>query len=152
MGTLDGNKAPVASSTSILGRVHNDIGLYQVDRSSVPPSRASRVLGVTLVSFQLLLVLLIVRNFEVGSRLHFFPVLCAAVAGFLVHSCLPLRFRLSFFCLLSLAVVNLVLGFPNGLIVIGIGYGLIAICYLPILFPWRVAIIVLCAGTGVPSA
>src|SRR6185369_7515052 len=44
--------------------------------------------GLALVAVQLALVLLVVRNYEIGSRLHFFPVQCVAGAGWLVHVCL----------------------------------------------------------------
>lgn len=111
-------------------------------RSDAPPAR-TRFLGFAAVGLQLALILLVVRNYEVGSRLHFFPVLCVAVGGFLVHACLPPRFRLGFFCLLSLAVVVFVLGWMNGLLVIGIGGGLIAVCRLPISLASRAAVIVL---------
>jgi hypothetical protein len=108
-----------------------------------PPSRLAGLWGYSLVAAQLALILLVVRNYEIGSRLHFFPVLCVAAGGFLVHAILPTRYRLAFFCLLSLAVVIFVLGWMNGLLVIGIGGGLIAICRLPVSIALRTAVIVL---------
>lgn len=99
--------------------------------------------GFAAVGLQLALILLVVRNYEIASRLHFFPVLCAAVGGWVVHLCLPPRFRLGSFCLLSLAVVVFVLGWTNGLSVIAVGGGLIAICHLPVPFALRTVVVVL---------
>jgi hypothetical protein len=113
--------------------------------SSAPETRFANHWGYTLVALQLALILLIVRNYEIGSRLHFFPVLCVAAGGFLVHICLPARFRLGFFCVLSLAVVVFVLGWLDGTLVIALGSALIAVCYLPVTFALRVIIIVVAA-------
>ena len=85
---------------------------------------------------------LIVHYYEIGSRLHFLPVLCVAIGGFVIHSILPPRFRLVWFCALSIATVLIVLGWPNGAFVVGIGTGLIAICYVPIPFAVRVLLVV----------
>jgi hypothetical protein len=106
---------------------------------------ATRFWGLAAVGVQLALLLLVVHGYEVAARLHFFPVLCAAVGGFAAHACLPPRFRLAFFALLSLAVVVFVLGWPNGFIVVGVGSGLIALCYLPLPFAARVAAVCLAA-------
>ncbi|QJW95526.1 hypothetical protein FTUN_3075 [Frigoriglobus tundricola] len=105
--------------------------------------------GYALVALQLALILLIVRTYEVGSRLHFFPVLCVAAGGFLVHAALPPRFRLAFFCFLSLATVVFVLGAPDGALVIGIGAGLIGAGYLPVPFRVRAGLVL---GAGLVLA
>ena len=72
-----------------------------------PPSTSptARLWGYAAVGVQLALVLLIVHRYDVAARNHFFAVLCAAACGFVVHACLPPRFRLAFFCLLSLGVL-----------------------------------------------
>jgi hypothetical protein len=113
-------------------------------RSEVLPPR-TQFWGFAAVALQLVLILLVVRNYEVAYRLHFLPVLCVVVSGFLVRAGLPARFRLGFFCLLSLAVIVFVLGWTNGLLVIGIGGGLIAVCRLPVSFALRTAVVVLAA-------
>ena len=102
--------------------------------------------GIAAVVLQLALILLIVHFYEVASRLHFFPVFCAAVGGFVVHSCLPHRFRLSCssgFC--RSPWCSSCSGWSDGVTVIGLGAGLIAACYLPVPFGVRVTLVVLAA-------
>lgn len=113
------------------------------DAPPPPPRSTVRPWGYAAVGLQLGLVLLIVHRYDVAVRNHFFPVFCAAAGGFVVHHCLPPRFRLAFFCLLSLAVLVLVLGGADGARVIGAGGGLIALCYLPIPFAVRAALVAL---------
>jgi hypothetical protein len=116
----------------------------QSDAPSPTPLRSTgRLWGYAAVGLQLALVLLIVRRYDVAARNHFFPVLCVAVGGFAVHTCLPSRLRLAFFGLLSLAVLVVVLGWPNGARVIGVGAGLIALCYVPLPFAARAALVAL---------
>jgi hypothetical protein len=98
-----------------------------------------------VVAGQLLLILAVIYLFDVEGRRYFFPVMCLAVGGFVVHAWLPARFRLGFFTLLSLAGILLFLGWPNGGWVLGIGGGLIAISYLPVPWIYRVLLIVLAA-------
>ncbi len=109
-------------------------------RPGAPPVR---FWGYAALGLQLALLLLVVHTYEVASRLHFFPVLCVAAGGFFVHACLPPRARLGFFCLLSLAVVVFVLGWPDGPLVIGVGGALVAACYLPASFAVRVGVVAL---------
>lgn len=109
------------------------------DRGNTTRSFTASAWGYAGVALQLALVLLVVRNFEVGSRIHFLPVLCVAAGGFLVHACLPPRFRLGFFCLLSLGTVLFVLGWPDGALVLAIGGVLIGITYLPAPFVVRLS-------------
>lgn len=101
----------------------------------------NRLLATTVVGAQLGLILLIAYTFEVAARIHFFPVLCLSVAGFLVHVWLPERLRPAFFPLLCVGGVMAFLGWPNGAWVLGIGGGLIGVCYLPIALGARVLLI-----------
>jgi hypothetical protein len=107
-----------------------------------PAAPANRLGGFALVGLQLALILLFVYRFEIAARNHFFPVLCLAAGGFLVHAGLPARFRLGFFCLLSLGGLLFFLGWPNGAWVLTLGGGLIAVCYLPL--PWGLRVAGLC--------
>ena len=94
-----------------------------------------------LVAGQFLLILLVVRVFELENR-TVYHVLALALGGFVVHALLPLRLRLAFFAFISVAVIPLVLGPSTGIIVIGVGCLLIGACYLPIPFWMRAAILV----------
>ncbi|MCI0457836.1 MAG: hypothetical protein L0Z62_12790 [Gemmataceae bacterium] len=110
-----------------------------------PASVLDRLRACALVGLELALILLIVHRFEVAAQNHFFPILCLAVGGFLVHTWLPARFRAAFFSLLSLGGLLFFLGWPNGAWVIGLGGGLIAIGSLPVPLALRVTLIGLVA-------
>jgi hypothetical protein len=109
------------------------------------PGQPGRVVAYLLVVLQLALILAVVHRFELAERNHLFAILCVATGGFLVHACLPTRLRLPFFIVLSLGGILFYLGWPNGAWVIGVGSGLIAICYLPIHFALRVTLTCLAA-------
>src|SRR5207302_263711 len=89
----------------------------------------------------------VVYQFDIEATRYLFPVLGLAVVGFTVHAWLPGRWRIGFFVLLSLAGILLVLGWPNGGWVIGIGCALIALCHLPVPFGFRV-LLLSAAGMG----
>jgi hypothetical protein len=107
-----------------------------------PASLRDRIRPFAVVALQLALVLFVVHRFDIGAPNHFFPVLCIAVGGFVVHAWLPARFRAAFFSLLSLGGLLFFLGWPNGAWVIGIGGGLIVLCHLPVPLAPRVLLIV----------
>src|SRR5947209_10222341 len=109
------------------------------------PPFPDRLRAFALTALQLALVLVIVYRFAIAAPNHFFPVLCVAAGGFLVHAWLPPRFRAAFFALLSLGGILFFLGWPNGATLIAVGGGLIAVCYLPVPLALRVALIVLVA-------
>ena len=69
--------------------------------------------------------------------------------GFVIHSALPMQFRLPFFALLSASGIVLVLGPENAAYVMGLGLGLIGICHLPLPIQARVALLL---ATGVALA
>jgi D-alanyl-lipoteichoic acid acyltransferase DltB (MBOAT superfamily) len=100
---------------------------------------------VFFVGFQLGLLILIIELFELQSA-TFLNLSLLVFFGFLIHAFLPMRFRLTFFLLLSLASIVLALGFASGAWVIGLGMVLIGICYLPIQFSARVGLILLAGG------
>ncbi len=108
-----------------------------------PDSFAKRLGNFALVGVQLAIILLVVKQYEIEEQRHFFPVLCLAVAGYVVHSCLPPRVRCGFFVLLSLAAIPFMVGWQNGALVIGIGLGLIAICHLPVPLVIRVLLLII---------
>ena len=99
--------------------------------------------GFALIVFQLLLVLLLLRQYQIENSAGFLLLAQFAFAGFLIHSFLPLRFRLPFFALLSLAGTALLLGPANFAWMLAIGTVLIGICHVPVPFAVRGALLVL---------
>ena len=89
---------------------------------------------------QLGLLTLVMRQFQIESG-AFLRLALLAFGGFAIHALLPLRYRLPFFLLLSLAGIVLVLGLGNGIWLVCLGLVLIGICHLPLRFGWRVAIL-----------
>ena len=106
------------------------------------PAAAGKIL---FVGFQLGLLILTIRLFELQS-VTFLNLSLLVLGGFLIHAFLPMNFRLKFFLLLSLASIVLALGVSSGAWVIGLGLVLIGICYLPIKFSARIALIVFAGG------
>ena len=65
--------------------------------------------------------------------------------GYIVHICLPRPARLSFFVLLSMAGIWLVLGWQTSAWLVGIGLVLIGTCHLPLPFAARAGVLILIA-------
>lgn len=113
---------------------------------SAPAHGAARLAQIGAVALQLGLVILVLFRFRLETPgLRYLTVL--ALGGFLVHSFLPLAWRMRFFAGLSLAGVFLVLGPVNALWLFALGGSLIAICHLPVSFRLR-RIILVAAGIG----
>jgi D-alanyl-lipoteichoic acid acyltransferase DltB (MBOAT superfamily) len=112
------------------------------------PSAAAGRIGLrdfVVVAVQLLLVLVLLRQFQIESAA--FRLLAAlAFGGFAIHAFLPLPLRLPFFGGLSLLSVLVVLGLVNGAWLLAIGFGLIGICHLRIPVRWRVALLLGAGG------
>lgn len=98
---------------------------------------------------QLGLLVLLIRQFQLENQAFYHHIVLLTFYGFLIHSLLPFQYRLYFFLFLSLGAIVGILGFPNGLWLIGLGLGLIAICHLPVPFPVRVAALLV---TGIALA
>lgn len=113
-----------------------------------------RVVKFALICIQLKLILVVVDSFGIEKRSDEFNPLLGmlnlAAFAFAIHAWLPLRFRASFFALVSLASIVLFLGWSNGFKLIGIGLGLIAVWHLPVRRYIRV-IILLFAGIQVAA-
>jgi D-alanyl-lipoteichoic acid acyltransferase DltB (MBOAT superfamily) len=92
---------------------------------------------------ELILLLAVVHWFDIAGRNHLFAVLTGAVGGYLIQLLLPTQYRLWFFALLSMAGILFVLGWRDGLYLLGLGGLMIGICYLPIPFALRLAIMLL---------
>ncbi|HTU19555.1 MAG TPA: hypothetical protein VMG10_15955 [Gemmataceae bacterium] len=106
---------------------------------------------VTLSSYlavviQLALILLTVHLFKIEPDLPFLAVMWLAAGGFVIHAWLPRRFRLAFFCLLSLSSAVLLLGWSTAGWLLGLGGGLIALCHLPLPWAYRLLLIAVAGG------
>lgn len=97
-----------------------------------------------LIGIQLALLALVIRQFQIESR-AFLRLVLLAFGGFAVHALLPLRYRLPFFLLLSVAGIGIIFGPLTGAWLVGIGLVLIAMCHLPLPIGGRV---ILLLGTG----
>jgi hypothetical protein len=126
-------------------------------------SNAAGVAQFLAVVMQFGLIVLVVNHWHLEG-LQVGRLMQLALIGFVIHHLLPLRFRLPFFALLSLASVIAIVGQISprvllaalngrtslhdflyslipGLTVIGIGLGLIGVCHLPIRFGLRVGLV-----------
>jgi hypothetical protein len=90
------------------------------------------------VGVQFGLLVLAVRQFHLENQAFYHNVMFLAFFGFLLHYCLPLRYRLWFFILLSVAALGGILGLVNTAWLLGIGLALIGLCHLPISYHGRV--------------
>ena len=98
------------------------------------------------VILQLLLTILIVRQFEIEQRRQLFTMLLIAMAGFPIYFALPSHWRSWFFVGLTGLTSGFILGWPQTAIALGIGGLLIATCYLPLRVNLRICLL-LVAGT-----
>ncbi|MEP0843054.1 MAG: hypothetical protein HRF43_10130, partial [Phycisphaerae bacterium] len=119
------------------------------------PVRLAAVAVPAVVGLQLLLCLLILKNYRFETYAFRLAFLLAA-GGWVIHHFLPRAARLPFFVLLSLATMVYLLGIdagrpsiPVGLLragaIVGIGGVLIGICHLPVGF-WARAGLLAAAG------
>jgi D-alanyl-lipoteichoic acid acyltransferase DltB (MBOAT superfamily) len=122
-------------SSVVLGKV-----LAEAGESTVRQGRIGAG-NFLIVLLQLGLLALVLRQFQIESG-AFLRLALLAFAGFAVHAWLPLRLRLPFFLLLSLAGIGIVLGISNAFWVVAIGLVLIGICHLPVSFRARAALLV----------
>src|SRR5690606_32458002 len=90
---------------------------------------------------QLVLIVAVARAFRLESPAFHDRILVLAAAGFVIHAALPMRWRMTFFLLLSLSGINLVFGALGGLWLVAIGCVLAGICHLPIAYGARVALL-----------
>lgn len=106
------------------------------------PLSSAELWAVAFATLQLLLMLAIIRQFQLESR-TFFNVMVLCTGGFVVHALLPPRYRLFFFSLISLASIIVAFGFFNGLSLISLGLILIGICHLPLRLSLRVLLLIM---------
>jgi hypothetical protein len=99
-----------------------------------------------ILAFELALLLLVIHQFRIEADRNFLPLAIVVFSGFAIHTLLPLRYRLSFFLLLSLGGIFYVMGFAHGAWLIGMSLGLIALCHLPLAYWLRITLVILAAA------
>ena len=114
------------------------LNLFTLDKAEI-----SRILSLAV---SLGLLVLLIRQFRLENQAFYHNVMLLTFYGFLIHYCLPFRYRLPFFLLLSLTAIGGILGFVNGAWLIGIGLGLVGICHLPLPYFARVALLLAAAA------
>jgi hypothetical protein len=120
---------------SLLENLRN---LLKIDTSVL-----GKFLGVVV---QLGLLILVIRQFELGNVVFYDSIMQLVFYGFILHYFLPQEYRLPFFLFLSLVAFVGVLGITNGVWLIGTGLALIGLCHLPIKFGYRIILIALLVG------
>lgn len=106
----------------------------------------ARLMQSLLIVVQLGLLVIVIRQFQLVNS-AFIRVVLLAFGGFLIHQFLPMRARMPFFLALSLVGIGLVFGPVAGAWLIAVGLVLVGICYLPIVFSGRIALL-LAVGAG----
>jgi D-alanyl-lipoteichoic acid acyltransferase DltB (MBOAT superfamily) len=114
--------------------------------STIPLPAAKRAVApsladagrLSLVGFQLAIILLLARGFHIESPAFYAKVLPLAAGGFFVNHLLPLRYRSAFFAALGVAGIIFVFGAIPAAWLIGLGVAMIGMCHLPVAFRWRV--------------
>ncbi|MFK7845789.1 MAG: hypothetical protein AB8G77_10835, partial [Rhodothermales bacterium] len=94
-----------------------------------------------LMALQLGLFYVVVNLFSIEEAFGFSSITPIIVGGFLIHAVLPLRFRMPFFLILSLAAIFSVLGPMGAAIVIGVGLVMIGVCHIPVALWMRVVLL-----------
>jgi len=100
-----------------------------------------------LLLVQLMLLLVVVWQFELEKLHHLPALLLLSGCGFAIHSHLPVRFRLGMFVLLSIGAIVLVLGPLAAGYVLAAAAVLIGLACLPAPLRVRIPLLLLVAGT-----
>ncbi|MEW6404703.1 MAG: hypothetical protein AB1649_23135, partial [Chloroflexota bacterium] len=93
------------------------LNLFSLDKFQI-----SNFLGIAV---QLGLLVFVARLFHLENQALYQNLMLLTFYGFLIHYLLPSQYRLPFFLFISLAAIAGILGFVNGLRLIGIGLGLV---------------------------
>ena len=95
-----------------------------------------------LIILQFVLLVISLHLFNIEEASGFLRVTPVIILGFIVHSLLPINYRLSFFFFLSIGIIVYVYGLGNSVFLLGIGLSLIGICHLPISRSIRVILLI----------
>src|SRR5688500_14548552 len=109
---------------------------HHVVAAPAPDCERRDYVKFSLLMLQLAGIAWVVYLFRIEST-AFFELMLLTVAGFAIHYFLPLRYRLPFFLLLSVAGMGLVLGVVPAAWVVGLGLALIGVAHLRIPMVWR---------------
>lgn len=101
-------------------------------------------------ALQLLLILALVHTYDIEGQSGLPDLMPLVLAGFLLHSWLPLRLRPTGFLALSLLGYGLILEPAPAMTLLAIGLGLIGLCHLPIAW-WARITMLLAAGAGLTA-
>lgn len=108
--------------------------------------RRARIGHTAGIVAQLVLLLLLIRTFEIENPAFWKLIAPLALGGCVIHHLTPPRHRLSMFLFLSLAAIWLVFDASDALWLIAVGVALVALCHLPIPFWARVAAVAVSAA------
>jgi len=115
------------------------------EAAAAEPFRRDEYARIGLIAAEVAGVVLLVRAFGIENQ-AVYRLLLFTLGAFVVHALLPMRYRLGFFALVSMASVVVILGPRAGAAVLGAGATLIAVCHLPVAFRWRVALLLAIAA------
>lgn len=115
------------------------------DRQSVqdPVFSRKRITAFLVTLFQLLAVLLIIKNFNIEKSSGISQISSIIIISFIINSFVPLRYRQLVLFSTCIAVIFYAFGAFAGSLLMMAALGIVGICHLPIKFWYRVFIIVL---------
>jgi hypothetical protein len=133
------------------------VGLAIAARYAIQRDFAAAVQFGTII-VQMSLLYLLFSSYELESPVYHNLVFPIVATGFVANHFLPAELRGQFFLLLSIATMFAIFGVSDGLLMLGIGLSLIAVCHLPIHVWWRAALLLIavavigCFRAGVISS
>ncbi len=96
-----------------------------------------------VIGLQLFLIHAISIIFNIEKTHGFGKLSYLVLIAFFLHSILPLKFRRLFFLIVSIFGIFLLLGTTNSLWLIGISLIIVGVCRLPVLFKFRIGVLIL---------
>ena len=118
-----------------------EVAIRPPTRSAATETSSQTLRRFLVLTCELLLIVLVVREFQIEERRQLIPLMYLVAGGFVIHHRLRVEHRLPFFLALSLAGLVLVLGWQNAAWITAIGTGLIGVCHLPVAFALRVMLL-----------
>jgi hypothetical protein len=114
-------------------------------------AEVTQPLKLLTIAVELGLLVLVMRLYNIESSVLSDKIMPLAFYGFLLHDLMPVRWRPSFFVLLSLTGIYLVFGWASATLLVGFGLLLLSLLYLPFRFSVRL-IILLVVGIALAGA